>query len=42
MDNHVKNPRRSSSLGGGGYRSEELNKIILPNTKSDRFIGILY
>jgi GTPase Era involved in 16S rRNA processing len=29
MDNHVKNPRRSISLGGGGYRSEELNKIIL-------------
>jgi len=33
MDNDVKNPRRSISLGGGrrggGYRSEELNKIIL-------------
>ena len=29
MDNHVKNPRRSISLRGGGYRSEELNKIIL-------------
>jgi len=33
MDNDVKNPRRSISLGCGVYRSEELNKIILQTQK---------
>lgn len=33
MDNNVKNPRRSISLGGGGYRTEEINKIILQTQK---------
>ena len=32
MDNDVKNPRRSISLGGG-YRTEEINKIILQTQK---------
>jgi len=29
MENKVKIPRRSVSLGGGTYRSEEINKIII-------------
>jgi len=33
MDNDVKTPRRSISLGGGGYRTEEINKIILQTQK---------
>jgi len=33
MDNDVKKSRRSISFGGGGYRTEEINKIILQTQK---------
>ena len=33
MENSVQNTRRSVSLGGGAYRTEEINKIILQTKK---------